>query len=144
MTIDDRYVCPDLVLGPGELVAPSTPESQLQSITNGVRLYALGVAELAQSISDHHRESDACWTQPLSPSWAPTSSVDPFGDLIEGVSSGPDLNLHHAGLPTSRFMVRVATVPQPHRATKRNYNYFEALDATLAAKGLDVTLPHSG
>ena len=29
-------------------------------------------------------------------------------------------------------MVRVATVGAPARPTKRNYNYFEALDAALA------------
>ena len=71
--------------------------------------------------------------------------MDPFSDLIEVVSSDQSLALQQAAfhLPTSRFMVRVATVPQPHRATKRNYNYFEALNAALAAKGLEGSLPHS-
>jgi hypothetical protein len=31
-------------------------------------------------------------------------------------------------------MVRVAPVGQPHRATKRNYDYFEELNARLAAR----------
>jgi hypothetical protein len=31
-------------------------------------------------------------------------------------------------------MVRVAPVGRPHRATKRNYDYFEALNSNLAAR----------
>jgi hypothetical protein len=31
-------------------------------------------------------------------------------------------------------MVRVAKVGRPHRATRRNYDYFEDLNAALAAK----------
>ena len=36
-------------------------------------------------------------------------------------------------------MVRVAPVGQPHRATKRDYDYFEELNAKLAARCCRLT-----
>ncbi len=36
--------------------------------------------------------------------------------------------------PSSRFMLRVAPVTEPHRRTKRNYDYFTELDAALSEK----------
>ncbi|MGH9205948.1 MAG: hypothetical protein ACRD1G_05235 [Acidimicrobiales bacterium] len=35
--------------------------------------------------------------------------------------------------PPSRFMVRVSPTARPHRATKRNYDYFDDLTAALDA-----------
>jgi hypothetical protein len=57
----------------------------------------------------------------------------PFDEVFAAVST--DANEPPAVLPPrSRFMVRVAKVGRPHRATRRNYDYFEDLNAALAAK----------
>ena len=69
----------------------------------------------------------------------PVTSAEPtgpFDDFIAAVSeTGPPAPM--APLPPpSRFMVRVSTVRQPHRATKRNYDYFEELNAKLAAQSV--------
>jgi ABC-type amino acid transport substrate-binding protein len=60
----------------------------------------------------------------------------PFDDLIAAVSKGSvDMAMQRGTLPPpSRFMVRVSPVDRPHRSTKRNYDYFEELNAQLAAK----------
>jgi hypothetical protein len=60
----------------------------------------------------------------------------PFDEFLAAVTDpGPD-PLRSAGPlpPPSRFMVRVAPVGKPHRATKRNYDYFEELNLRLAAQ----------
>jgi hypothetical protein len=63
---------------------------------------------------------------------APTG---PFDDFIAAVSTSPARRPRPVGPlpPRSRFMMRVASVDRPHRATKRNYDYFEELKAALAA-----------
>ena len=60
----------------------------------------------------------------------------PFDDFIAAVTkstSGPETPPPPLP-PPSRFMVRVAAVGKPHRSTKRNYDYFEALNASLATQ----------
>ncbi len=58
----------------------------------------------------------------------------PFDEFIAAVTdTSPASPASIAPLPPpSRFMVRVAQVGQPHRTTKRNYDYFEELNARLA------------
>jgi hypothetical protein len=67
----------------------------------------------------------------------------PFEDLIAAVAEGPAERAKRTGPPPppSRFRVRVAQVGRPHRATKRNYDYFEELNAAIAveAEGRRIT-----
>jgi hypothetical protein len=58
----------------------------------------------------------------------------PFDDFIAAASTSTAGRPRPVGPlpPRSRFMMRVATVDRPHRATKRNYDYFEELKAALA------------
>lgn len=56
-----------------------------------------------------------------------------FDDLIASITGTSTTVVEAtAAPPRSRFMVRVAEVGRPHRRTRRNYDYFEALDARLA------------
>jgi hypothetical protein len=60
-------------------------------------------------------------------------ALSPFDDLIAAVTAVETAQLQVQ--PNSpRFMVRVVDVGRPHRSTKRNYDYFEELDATLAER----------
>ena len=84
---------------------------------------------------------------PTQPTWVPVnetpsvqapihqrpSASGPFDDLLGDLCralEAPDRPLP----PPDRFRVRVAQVPKPHRATKRDYNYFVELDALLAER----------
>jgi hypothetical protein len=66
----------------------------------------------------------------------PAPPVGPFDEFIAAVTDPETDHRAPAGPlpPPSRFMVRVSPVGQPHRATKRNYDYFEELNARLAAQ----------
>jgi hypothetical protein len=56
----------------------------------------------------------------------------PFDDLVTAVSTSRRAKKLVGPLPPPRrFMVRVAAVSKPHRSTKRNYDYFEELNASL-------------
>ena len=57
----------------------------------------------------------------------------PFDELVAAVSESPAERWRRSGPPPppERFRVRVASVGRPHRATKRNYDYFEDLSAAL-------------
>ena len=56
----------------------------------------------------------------------------PFDDLITAVSTSRRARKLLGPLPPARrFMVRVAPVSRPHRSTKRDYDYFEELNASL-------------
>lgn len=59
--------------------------------------------------------------------------ISPFDELIAAVSVSPATRSRRSGPPPppERFKVRVASVGQLHRATKRNYDYFEELGAAL-------------
>jgi hypothetical protein len=67
---------------------------------------------------------------------------DPFESVIAAVSgSSSSASEVPAHLPdSSRFMVRVAQVEEPHRKTKRNYDYFQDLNEALAAKAAERRL----
>jgi hypothetical protein len=55
-----------------------------------------------------------------------------FDDLVTAVSTSRRARKLLGPLPPARrFMVRVAPVSKPHRSTKRNYDYFEELNASL-------------
>jgi hypothetical protein len=69
---------------------------------------------------------------PASPP-APPGPFDEFITALTDAAPAPPINAGPLP-PPSRFMVRVAPVGQPHRATKRNYDYFEELNARLAAQ----------
>src|ERR1700676_1115578 len=58
----------------------------------------------------------------------------PFDDIIAAVASPRGGRARPRGPlpPPSRFMMRVAPVDRPHRATKRNYDYFGELNAALS------------
>jgi hypothetical protein len=62
--------------------------------------------------------------------------VSLFDDVIATISESATQRAIRLGPPPppERFRVRVATVGRPHRATKRNYDYFEELNATIAAR----------
>jgi hypothetical protein len=62
----------------------------------------------------------------------------PFDDLFEAVTRSSGWPNRPLPRP-SRFMVRVAAVPKPHRATKRDYDYFTELNAALAAKARETS-----
>jgi hypothetical protein len=66
----------------------------------------------------------------------PTTPPGPFDEFITALTLAPtDPPEPMPPLPPpSRFMVRVAPVGQPHRTTKRDYDYFEELNAKLAAQ----------
>ncbi len=63
----------------------------------------------------------------------PPQSFGPFDELVDAVRCVNRSARARTLPPAERFMVRVAAVQKPHRATKRNYDYFEELDAVLAA-----------
>jgi hypothetical protein len=70
---------------------------------------------------------------PLDPPAVRPGPFDDFFDAVTGSAIGPTQPMAPLPPPT-RFMLRVARVGQPHRATKRNYDYFEELNANLAAQ----------
>ena len=62
--------------------------------------------------------------------------ASPFDELFTVISApfGSEATGRAIEAPPSRFMVRVATLKRPHRPTKRNYDYFEELNAALAER----------
>jgi len=58
----------------------------------------------------------------------------PFDDIIAAMGAPLEARaaLNRPLPPPSRFRMRVASVSGPHRATKRNYNYFEELNDALS------------
>ena len=64
---------------------------------------------------------------------APSGPFDEFIAALTDAPIGPPPPMRPLP-PPSRFMVRVAPLGRPHRATKRDYDYFEELNAKLAAQ----------
>jgi hypothetical protein len=62
--------------------------------------------------------------------------ADPFNDVVAAVTGASITRLDRSVPlpPSGRFRVRVARVGKPHRPTKRNYDYFDDLNAALAAR----------
>jgi hypothetical protein len=126
-------------------------DSQMR--TSGPEWQMNKVAERFRSYSDRRRQIVGTVGNRRSspPAFEPMSGTSPFEDLLSAVASpvlSPLEELIAAvtapppGRPpveplSPRFTVRVAHVGQPHRPTKRNYDYFRELDAALAeqAKG---------
>jgi len=65
---------------------------------------------------------------------APRSDATPSATASNGVTTTPS----SPPLEPLRTMLRVSPVARPHRATKRNYDYFDRLNAELA------NLPRNG
>jgi hypothetical protein len=60
--------------------------------------------------------------------------VTPFDALALSITGPPPhVAPQPMGQPSRRFMLRVAPTGRLHRATKRNYNYFDQLATALAA-----------
>jgi hypothetical protein len=59
--------------------------------------------------------------------------LSPFEDLIAAVAKPAITRSTGPPPPPDRFRVRVAEVGRPHRTTKRKYDYFEDLNADIAA-----------
>jgi hypothetical protein len=66
---------------------------------------------------------------------ATETPAGPFDDLLAALTTPKARRPVRVGPPPprSRFMMRVAAVDRPHRVTKRDYDYFEELNAALAA-----------
>lgn len=82
-------------------------------------------------------DSDATrWTPVTGPEMhdlATQCSPGPFDEMIGAISQTTRTGGRSGPLPSPRrFMVRVARLERTGRATKRNYDYFEELDARLA------------
>jgi hypothetical protein len=90
----------------------------------------------AHPVPSAHTDVASAATQPAVPQVAPAAAVPlgPFDDFIAAMTgTGLTPAAPSAPLPPpGRFMVRVAPVGKPHRATKRNYDYFEELNVRLA------------
>lgn len=141
---------------------PTTADRHLLVIADHIRSSASGRGQLAESLGGR-RPDQAAAGHPTElethPQGDRPTSIDPgttpaafeeFVAAISSTASGPfedfiaaisrpagDVRLH-SGVqpPPSRFMVRAAAVAPPTRPTKRNYNYFEELDAALAERRL--------
>jgi hypothetical protein len=70
----------------------------------------------------------------ISAIYQPPASL--FDEVIATVSESTTQRARRLGPPPppERFRVRVADVGRPHRTTKRNYDYFEELNASIAAR----------
>ncbi len=75
------------------------------------------------------------WIEASAPVAAPASvfSTGPFDDLLVALTAPPKKAAVPTGPlpPAERFRVRVARVTKSDRSTKRNYDYFEELEASL-------------
>lgn len=62
--------------------------------------------------------------------------VSPFDEVLAAISESSAQRARRSGPlpPPERFRVRVTSVGQPHRATKRNYDYFDELNMAIRAK----------
>jgi flagellar basal body rod protein FlgC len=90
------------------------------------------VAERLRACSDRRRDLAATIGN-LRTDWR-RADAGPFQDLIAAVSGS---RAAEAGGEQQGSRLRVANVGRPHRPTKRNYDYFEELNAALAAKKLE-------
>ena len=70
-----------------------------------------------------------------------SGSPSPFDELLASVGGGPGDRPKFLP-PPARFMVRTARVSRPHRPTKRSYDYFEDLNAALAARRSSTDSPY--
>jgi hypothetical protein len=112
-------------------VAPFFPSVRSDEVSTEVR-------PLPQQVSESAEAKDA--QSPPHPlddfisSISAKRAFSPFEDVIAAVS-GPSSVKRRFGPPPppERFRVRVAPVGRPHRATKRNYDYFEELTASIDA-----------
>jgi hypothetical protein len=115
---------------------PSPADRNLMVIAERIRISAVGRGQLAATLGGHRTGQpvvEASGQTPVGPS--PIASL--FDEVVAAIAR-PRFDIDSSGVrpPPSRFMVRVAQVGMPARATKRNYNYFQELDAVLAERHL--------
>jgi hypothetical protein len=69
-----------------------------------------------------------------------------FDEVVAAVSNGSLEMARERGAlpPQSRFRVRTVPVGRPHRATKRDYDYFGELNARIAGTGKPKDLSAAG
>ena len=110
---------------------PSPADHHLQVIADHIRSSAGCRDRLASTLRGPHpgRHGRGQGERSLA---VPRQPVSAFDEVIAAIARPPDELSSGVQPPPERFMVRVATVGAPARPTKRNYNYFEALDAALA------------
>ena len=118
----------------------TTPEWQMNNVAERLRAVSsarrlTGVTASAGPVAAAPEIDEAIPDySPLDESMrAASGSRSPFDDVFAAMTGTTSRELR-VEAPASRFMVRVAKVSQPHRPTKRNYNYFEDLNAALAAR----------
>ncbi len=133
-------------------LAITSPEWQMNKVISLVRVASERQRELAEEFG-RLRSSP----EPQLPVDAPlveiptrdVVAVQPapslFDELVIAVSNGSlDLAKQRGALPPrSRFRVRMVPVGRPHRATKRDYDYFEELN-TRISNGESGTLRSTG
>ena len=120
-----------------EAMPTSNPEHRLLTIAEHIRSYSAAEGRLTHEMAQQSEIShEASRRTPPSP---PHVAASAFDEMISAVAFVHTTPLHERGTlaPPSRYMVRVARVEKPHRTTKRNYDYFEMLNAALAAEELE-------
>ena len=135
---------------------PTTADRHLLVIADHIRSSAAGRGQLAAALGGRSEDlqapgpptdsgalpqGDSSGTAgPLDDFIAAISRHDagPFEEFIAAISRPAGELLFGSGVqpPASRFMVRAAAAAAPTRPTKRNYNYFEELDAAIAERQL--------
>lgn len=117
------------------MMPPTVPpaDRHFQVIADHIRSSAHGRDRLASTLRGQRvgRPTDGYSGQAPS---VPGRSASLFDEVVAAIAQRPGEVPRGVLPPASRFMVRVARVGEPTRPTKRNYNYFEELNAALAAR----------
>lgn len=110
------------------------PEQRILAIAEHIRSYSAAEGRLAVEVArpSERSQGPTPWT-PTPPLPAPLSAFEEMISAVAFHKTAPAQLL----APPSRYMVRVAPVGKPHRATKRKYDYFETLNVLLAAEEPD-------
>lgn len=133
--MDTRAAQPEL------LCANTSPERQLNRLISLVRMASDRQRELVEAIGRLQSSSPPPFSVEVPPLELPVSEVTKtqpapslFDELVTAVSNGSLEVVRQRGAlpPPARFRVRTVPVGRPHRATKRNYDYFEELNARIA------------
>jgi len=120
---------------------PTTADRHLLVIADHIRSSAAGRGQLAAALGGRSEDLQAPGPPTDSgalPQGDSSGTAGPLDDFIAAISRPGGVLLFGSGVqpPASRFMVRAAAAAAPTRPTKRNYNYFEELDAAIAERQL--------
>ena len=113
-------------------VHPDDPPSP--RLHEGLTRYAERQARLLAAVGNVRTGSNRC-----TPRVASQRRPSIFDDLVAAITGASVPAEPATRPPRSRYMVRVAEVGKPHRPTRRNYDYFEELNAKLAAQFAEGT-----